>query len=242
MEFDPVIPMALPFSDPNATLDLVGGKGALLAQITQAGLPVPGGFCVTTESYRRFLEENGLQDRMLHAISSASLERMETIAEASSDIERWFADGVMPVEVVRSVRGLYAGLGGETVAVAVRSSASIEDLPGFSSAGQLETFLNVQGETELLEAIKRCWASLWSERAIGYRWKHRIPSDGLGMAVVVQVLVPADASGVLFTADPVTGERNRILIDASWGLGSASTEAKVRSRSIRMDEGAGESQ
>ncbi len=130
-----------------------------------------------------------------------------------------FARHDMPEAVAEEIRLAYAALG-EDVAVAVRSSATAEDLPELSFAGQQDTYLNVRGDT-LLDAVKRCWASLWNSRAVAYRDQHGISHDDVALAVVVQELVEADAAGVLFTADPVTGARGETVINASWGLGEA---------------------
>src|SRR5919202_77533 len=139
---------------------------------------------------------------------------------AEASIQALFAGGALPDEVARAIRQAYTGLG-DGLAVAVRSSATAEDMPELSFAGQHESYLNVRGEAAVLEAIKRCWASLWTARALGYRVRAGIPPEQVSLAVVVQELVPADAAGILFTADPVTGARDRVLINAAWGLGEA---------------------
>src|ERR1700677_2227801 len=126
----------------------------------------------------------------------------------------------MPGPVTDAISGAYASLG-EDAPVAVRSSATVEDLPGMSAAGQHDTYLNIHGEAAVLDAVKRCWASLWSARAIGYRARYGIQPGDVSIAVVVQRLVPAEAAGVMFTIDPVGGAHDRVVISANWGLGES---------------------
>lgn len=174
--------LVLPLDDPAADLATVGGKGASLARLVRAGLPVPPGFHITTSAYRAFAA----------------------------------AGGEMPPEVASAILAAYGG-----GPVAVRSSATAEDLPDLSFAGQHDTFLNITGPDALLDAVTRCWASLGTERAVAYRAHNGVDTDGVALAVVVQDLVPADAAGVLFTANPLTGARDEQVINAAWGLGEA---------------------
>ncbi len=142
----------------------------------------------------------------------------------------------IPVEIADAIGQAYATLGGSDAAVAVRSSATAEDLPGLSFAGQLDSFLNVRGESALIEAVKRCWASLWTARAIEYRARNGMAPQDVSMAVVVQKLVPADAAGILFTADPLTGIFDRVTINAAWGLGEAIVGGQVTPDVIVLDK------
>jgi pyruvate,water dikinase len=217
----------LPLKSPQATIETVGGKGASLSRLLAAGLPVPDGFHVTTAAYRRFIAMNGLQEKVLAAAAKATLDEPEALEDASRQINGFFMQNDIPEDVAEAIRKAYAGLGGGDLHVAVRSSATAEDLPGMSFAGQMETYLNVHGETIVLEMVKRCWTSLWMARAISYRVRNDIPHDDLSMAVVVQKLVPADAAGIMFTANPVTGALDQVVINASWGLGEAIVEGKV---------------
>ncbi|HEX6819963.1 MAG TPA: PEP/pyruvate-binding domain-containing protein [Ktedonobacterales bacterium] len=226
--------LVIPLRDASATLEQVGGKGASLARMVAAGLPVPPGFCVSTAAYRRFVAENGLQPRILAAVASANPDRPATLDAAAGEIGRLFAVSPMPEEIAAAIRRGYANLGAslrgggaDELAVAVRSSATAEDLPELSFAGQQETYLNVRGAHSVLDAVKRCWASLWTARAIGYRARHGIDTNSVSLAVVVQELVPAEASGVLFTANPVTGARDQMVINAAWGLGEAIVGGQV---------------
>jgi len=207
--------------DPQATLEVAGGKGASLARLMAAGLPVPDGFHVTTEAYRQFVEENGLRPHILEALESADPDHPATLEAASLAIRELFHEAEISPPIAGAVARAYAGLPGEAPYVAVRSSATAEDLPGLSFAGQQETYLNVRGIDALTEAVKRCWASLWTARAIGYREQHDVDHGVVSLAVVVQLLVPAEAAGIMFTANPITGARDQATISAAWGLGEA---------------------
>jgi rifampicin phosphotransferase len=235
--------LVLPLEAAEATLERVGGKGASLARLAQAGLPVPPGFHITTAAYRRFVAAHGLQPSILEAAGDASPDDPASLERAATRIQASFDSAAMPDDLAAPIRRAYAELGARGTrpapAVAVRSSATAEDLPELSFAGQQETFLNVRGEADLLEAIKRCWASLWTARAIGYRARHHISSDDVSLAVVVQELVPADAAGVLFTADPVSGARDRVLINAAWGLGEAVVGGLVTPDTLTLDKTTG---
>lgn len=213
-------PLVLAFDDPAADLALTGGKGASLARLARAGLPVPGGFHVTTAAYRDFVSRNGLRDRILRAAE-------ETAERAAKEIGDLFAEHSMPEAVAGAVRSSYAALDAGDAAVAVRSSATAEDLPEASFAGQQDTYLDVRGEGAVLDAVKRCWASLWTARAIEYRARNGVAHEEVALAVVVQLLVPADAAGILFTADPVTGAGDRVVVNAAWGLGEAVVGGRV---------------
>ncbi|WP_167485704.1 PEP/pyruvate-binding domain-containing protein [Nocardia terpenica] len=215
----------LPLTDPAATLEIAGGKGSSLALMAAAGLPVPQGFHVTTAAYRRFVAVGDLHDRIVAVAARAVADAPETWTAAAGEIADLIVGQPIPDDVARQITAAYQRLGGP--AVAVRSSATAEDLPGMSFAGQQETYLNIRGIGEVLDAVRRCWASLWTDRAIGYRARQKISSDEVALAVVVQELVPADVAGVAFTADPVTGARDRVLINAAWGLGEAVVSGQV---------------
>ncbi|WP_188190119.1 PEP/pyruvate-binding domain-containing protein [Nonomuraea sp. SYSU D8015] len=210
----------LPLDDAAADLATVGGKGASLARLTRAGLPVPGGFHVTTEAYLAFVA--AFHDE----IDPGDPERTAAL----------FARHDMPEDLAEEILRAYRALG-DDVAVAVRSSATAEDLPEMSFAGQQDTYLNIRADA-LLDAVKRCWASLWNARAVAYRDQNGVPHDDVALAVVVQELVDADAAGILFTADPVTGARDATVINASWGLGEAVVGGQVTPDTITVS-GAG---
>jgi pyruvate,water dikinase len=214
------VALVLPLGDAAADLATAGGKGASLARMVRAGLPVPGGFCVTTAAYRAFVAGFG------GGIDPGDPGRTAAL----------FAEHALPAGLAEEILAAYAGLG-EDVPVAVRSSATAEDLPGMSFAGQQDSYLNVRGEG-LLEAVRKCWASLWNPRAVAYRDQHGVPHESVALAVVVQELVDADASGVLFTADPVTGSEEETVINASWGLGESVVGGHVIPDTVVVRRGA----
>lgn len=206
----------------DAALGQVGGKALNLAALSVAGLAVPGGFCLTTDAYR-LVVGSALAD-LIVAMRDCR-EPAELAALAARARER-----VLAIEPPRNVRegvvAAYDRLGPET-AVAVRSSATAEDLASASFAGQQDSFLNVVGATGLMTAVRACWASLWSDRAVAYRQANQVSPDGLALAVVVQRMVDASVAGVMFTANPVTGNRRQTVIDASPGLGEAVVSGAV---------------
>ncbi|MFE7129896.1 PEP/pyruvate-binding domain-containing protein [Streptomyces sp. NPDC057638] len=187
---------------------LVGGKAANLGELTRAGLPVPPGFCVTTDAYRAVRVT-----RALPGLTPAAARRA-------------LLDAPVPPRVYEEIVSAYRALG-DGVPVAVRSSATAEDLPSASFAGQQDTYLNVIGADRVVDAVRRCWASLWSDRAVVYRETNGVPQDSVQLAVVIQRMIDPAVSGVLFTADPVTGDRRRTVIDAAPGLGEAVVSGAV---------------
>jgi rifampicin phosphotransferase len=229
----------LPLDDPRATLETVGGKGASLARLVTAGLPVPDGFHIATDAYQHFVAENDLQPAILVELEQVDVNQPATLEAASSSIREFIVKAHTPPDVTGAVAQAYAELAGRDPAVAVRSSATAEDLPEASFAGQQETYLNVKGTTQVLEAVKLCWASLWTERAIAYRARQGVRFEGLSLAVVVQTLVPAEVAGILFTANPVTGSRDQAMISAAWGLGEAVVGGLVTPDAIIVDKDSG---
>jgi len=209
------VPLVMDLDDPRAVTAVVGGKGASLARLARAGFRVPPGFQVTTSAYLDFVDHGELREPVLAAASGAS-----GFDAAAARIRELFGGQPLPAPTAAAIAGAYAALG-DDVPVAVRSSATVEDLPGMSAAGQHDTYLNVHGEAAVLDAVKRCWASLWSARAIGYRARAGVDPGDVSIAVVVQRLVPAEAAGVMFTTDPVSGARDQVVISANWGLGES---------------------
>ncbi|MEQ4519640.1 PEP/pyruvate-binding domain-containing protein [Pseudarthrobacter sp. B907] len=203
----------------------VGGKAANLGELLRAGLPVPAGFCLTTQAYRRATEGAGL-DAVHTSLAAASPEDLPGLAALAAAARRLVLAADVPADVVQAVSEAYAVLGPD-VPVAVRSSATAEDLPFASFAGQQDTFLNVVGIEAVLAAVRECWASLWTDRAVSYRASHGISPAAVSLAVVVQRMVDAATAGVLFTANPVTGRRHEAVIDASPGLGEAVVSGAV---------------
>jgi pyruvate,water dikinase len=204
---------------------LAGGKGANLGELLRARLPVPSGFVVTTAAYRHFVATNSLQPQIERLVQAAPAEDLAALTNAANAIGALFAQAILPPEVATAIREAYATLGEPPVAV--RSSATAEDLPGASFAGQMDTYLNIRGEEALLAAVRRCWASLWTARAISYRARQGIAPAAVSLAVVVQELLAADAAGVLFTANSVNGRRDQMVIDGCWGLGEALVGGQV---------------
>ncbi len=213
--------LTIKLDSPDAALELVGGKGASLARMAKTGLPVPPGFHITTHAYRRFIDENHLVDAILSVASKARADDPASLDTASAQIHSLIIQATIPSDIADSIRQSYVELGSYDPPVAVRSSATAEDLPEMSFAGQQETYLNLRGSNNVLNAVKQCWASLWTARAIGYRIRNKIPPEDVALAVVVQQLIPADVAGILFTANPISGDRNQIVINAAWGLGEA---------------------
>jgi len=200
---------------------LVGGKAANLGELVHAGLPVPDGFVVTVDAYAAAATAIDV-DAQAEALLSPDAGTRDT---AAAGLRAAFERAEIP-DAVRS--GILDGLDrlGEG-AVAVRSSATAEDLPGATFAGQQDTFLGIRGAEEVVDAVRRCWASLWTDRAVAYRARLGVRPERIGIAVVVQRLVPAEVAGVMFTADPVTGERDGFVVDASPGLGEAVVSGEV---------------
>jgi pyruvate,water dikinase len=230
----------LPLNDKNASLENVGGKGNSLARMVNAGLPVPGGYYITTEAYKIFVSENNLKARILEALEITDHSKPDSLEIASQAITRMFTSSPIPDEIANEIVLAYAELPGRYPPVAVRSSATAEDLPEASFAGQQETYLNVCGDEAILEATRKCWASLWTARAIGYRIRHGIRPENIALAVVIQLLIPAEAAGIMFTANPVNGRRDQVVINASWGLGDAVVGGRVTPDTLTCDKISGD--
>ncbi|MEP6649773.1 MAG: PEP/pyruvate-binding domain-containing protein [Lapillicoccus sp.] len=211
------------FFDEPTTLDEAGGKSVNLSRLTRAGFPVPSGFVVTTDAFRAAVDAHGLRDEVDAALGAANPEDAASVDEASRRVRAAFAGPpaatLLTEPVAQALLDAYRQLGGG--AVAVRSSATAEDLPDLSFAGQQDTLLGVTDEDALLAAVVECWSSLWTARAIMYRRRAGIPEEAAALAVAVQRMVPAETSGVLFTANPLTGHRGQMAIDATFGLGEA---------------------
>ena len=235
MNPQPRAPLVLALNDVSATLPLVGGKGASLARMARVGFPVPPGFLITTEAYRAFIDANALQTPIVALAKDATRSTEDT----SKEIRELFGPVSIPPDVLQEIQRAYAELtaaSADRSPLAVRSTATAEDLPGASFAGQHDSFLNVRGEQALLDAVKRCWSSLWTARALEYRARQGLEPSTVWMAVVVQQMVAAEAAGVLFTANPMTGARDEIVLDASWGLGEAIVGGSVTPDHIVADK------
>ena len=230
----PAPALVLPLATARDAHELVGGKGRSLARLANGGFDVPGGFHVTTAGYDEFVAHHGLQQRIDALARPALRNGNVSFEQASADIQALFAERETPSDLAAAIRAGYDALP-DAPAVAVRSSATAEDLPDLSFAGQQETVLNVTGASAVVAAVKRCWASLWTPQALGYRHRNGIEHGAVGMAVVVQRMVPAEVSGILFTANPTTGERGEMVVNASFGLGEAVVGGQVTPDTVIVD-------
>ena len=217
-------------------LKTVGGKAASLGEMTSAGLPVPPAFVVTADTYRSFIEATGIDDELFELVDIET-EDSAALAEAADEAQKLIRETPMPEGLHEEILGAYGELGDE-VPVAVRSSATAEDLPDASFAGQQETFLNVTGE-DLVDKVRECWASLFTQRALYYRQEQGFAEEVVDIAVVVQQMVDADKSGVMFTSHPSTGAPV-VTIEAAWGLGEAVVSGAVTPDNYVVDRNTGE--
>ncbi|MET7897664.1 rifamycin-inactivating phosphotransferase [Streptomyces mirabilis] len=216
---------------------VVGGKGAHLGGLSRIeGIRVPGGFCVTTDAFRRIMAEAPSLDDRLDQLSRLNPDDREAIRTLSAEIRRTIEGIAVPGDLAAAIIRALARLG-EQASCAVRSSATAEDLPTASFAGQQDTYLNVVGPTAILQHVSRCWASLFTERAVTYRQRNGIDHRTVHMAVVVQRMVFPHAAGILFTADPVTGNRKVATVDAGFGLGEALVSGLVNPDVFKVRHG-----
>ncbi len=216
-------------------LDDVGGKGASLGEMTAAGLPVPPAFVVTAGTYRSFIQETGIDEELFDAVD-VDADDSKALAEAAETAQTLIRETPVPEEVQAEIMAAYGEL--DDSPVAVRSSATAEDLPDASFAGQQETYLNVTGD-DLLNRVRDCWASLFTQRALYYRQEQGFEHDLVDIAVVVQEMVDADKSGVLFTSHPSTGAA-AVTIEAAWGLGEAVVSGAVTPDNYVIDRATGD--
>ncbi len=198
-------------------IQLVGGKGANLGELTQAGIPVPPGFIVTSDAYFDFIKSTKISEFITHYLKYLDVNDSVALQETAALIKNRIMETALPEYVVNEIKDAYKKLG-DTL-VAVRSSATAEDLPDASFAGQQRTFLNVQGEADVIKAVQGCWASLFEPRAIFYRAENRFDDLKVGIAVPVQQMVQSEISGVMFTVEPLSSDSSKILIEAIYGLG-----------------------
>jgi pyruvate,water dikinase len=222
---------------------IAGGKGANLGELTQAGIPVPPGFVITSRTYQQFIKETGIFDDIMDILDATDINNNPELQKASKDIKKIINGTEIPddikILVIEAYNALCHRIGKENALVAVRSSATAEDLPEASFAGQQETYLNVQGEDDLINYVRKCWASLFEARAIFYREENNFEHSKVYIAVVVQEMVEAEKAGVMFTVHPSTGEE-KILIEAAWGLGEAVVSGTVTPDTIWVDKANGQ--
>lgn len=215
----------------DVSLALVGGKGLCLAKLATNKFAVPPGYIVTTAAYKIFVEANGIKETIQNLVGQAL--GTQATEKAAMEIQSLFDSSAMPAQIAEAITRAYVDLG--EPAVAVRSSATAEDLPGLSFAGQQDTYLNIRGDVALLQAVRNCWASLWSSRAIAYRLQMEVEQRVVAMGVVIQTMVEAEVSGIAFTANPATGERSEIVINAGYGLGEAIVSGKITPDTYVLD-------
>ncbi|MFK4296029.1 phosphohistidine swiveling domain-containing protein [Arthrobacter sp. GAS37] len=235
---------------------VAGGKGVGLGNLVRAGLPVPPGFVLTTGAYEAFVEANGIQARIQELAALHSEATPQDYEDASAAIRALFTGGTMPAAIAYELAAAYEGLRADDdraddvdarddvdrddgVPVAVRSSATAEDLASASFAGQQETYLNVRGAEALDAAVIDCWSSLWTARAMAYRDREGIAPGDVRLAVAVQRMVEAEAAGVMFTANPANGRRDQIVISAAWGLGESVVSGTVTTDDLVVEAGTG---
>ena len=228
------------FEDLNKSdIAIAGGKGANLGELTQAGIPVPPGFVVTAETYQKFMEDTGINDKVLDILDKIDINDTKALQAAAEEIKSIIIETPIPDDMIMFIKEAYNQLcqrvGEDDTDVAIRSSATAEDLPEASFAGQQDTFLHVSGDEEVIEYVRKCWASLFEARAIFYREENDFEHSKVLIAVVVQKMAIADKAGVMFTVNPSTGEEIA-LIEGSWGLGEAVVSGDVTPDNYQVDK------
>jgi pyruvate,water dikinase len=221
-------------------IPLVGGKGANLGEMTRHGVAVPPGFCVTAEAYREFVSSAGIGDRIREIIGSINYDDADDLNCKCGDIRRLFLETPIPEAIRSDIETAYRELcrraSVDNMRVAVRSSATAEDLPDASFAGQQDTYLHIRGAEHVTNHVRRCWSSLWTGRATYYRQKQGYNHFDVSLSAVVQKMVNSGKSGVMFTANPITNDRNQIMINSSWGLGEAVVAGIVTPDEFTIDK------
>lgn len=216
-------------------VEKVGGKGANLGEMTQAGFPVPGGFVVTSSAYKHMIEVNELEDKIKAVLKDLNVEDADALNRASSRVQKIIESSPFPKDIEDQVYKAYDKLGKDPW-VAVRSSATAEDLPQASFAGQQETYLNVRGDASVIVHIRKAWASLFEPRAIYYRVQQGFDHFKVALAVPVQKMVQSDVSGIMFSINPVTNDKSKIVIEAIWGLGENIVQGTVTPDHYEVDK------
>ena len=222
----------VPFEECDAGgIRLVGGKCASLGELMRAGLDVPAGFAVTTDAHRLFLETGDLRAREDELLGRVDYEHVSAVNEASRELRALVESAPVPDEVVADVKAAYRALARRAsrdgLPVAVRSSATAEDMAAASFAGQLQTYLWISGENPVVEHLRLCWSGFFTPEAISYRKRMEIPPEAALMSVAIQQMVDARSAGVMFTLNPVNGDRSKIMIESTWGLGEAVVAGEV---------------
>ncbi|OGQ02340.1 MAG: hypothetical protein A3D19_05540 [Deltaproteobacteria bacterium RIFCSPHIGHO2_02_FULL_38_15] len=205
-------------------ISLAGGKGASLGEMTKAGIPIPSGFVILSNAFEKFLEETDLNVEIDAILGSVNHKEIHTVEHASEKIEALILGAVMPKDIKDEVQKFFKNL--DSQYVAVRSSATAEDSASAAWAGQLESYLNTT-EKNLLENVKKCWASLFTPRSIFYRFEKDLHKQKISVAVVVQMMIESEKSGIAFSVHPVTQDRNQVIIEAGFGLGEAIVSGQI---------------
>lgn len=214
-------------------VDLAGGKGASLGEMTKAGIPVPPGFVVLAGAFDRFLEETDLNVEIDATIKNLKHDDINSVEKASLKIRDMIRDAKMPDDIAKEIKAEFKKLNAQYVAV--RSSATAEDSSVASWAGELESYLNTT-ESDLLDKVKTCWSSLFTPRAIFYRFEKKLQDTKVSVAVVVQKMIQSEVSGITFTVHPVTEEKHQMVIEAGWGLGEAIVSGMVTPDAYVVDK------
>jgi pyruvate,water dikinase len=226
------------------SLPLVGGKNASLGELINAGIRVPPGFAVTTDSYSLFMEKAGISDTIFSLLADLDPDNMKALNQAAEQIQQMIKTAGIPGAVQKAIGEGYAGLcekcGVDALPVAVRSSATAEDLPTASFAGQQDTYLWIISADRVIESVRKCWASLYTPRAISYRVKNDFPHEKVLISVGVQKMVNSRAAGVMFTLNPTDGDISKVVLEGSWGLGETVVSGSVNPDKFVVDKVMGE--
>lgn len=239
MNEGPSSPYIAPLDTRFPDIEIVGGKGRSLAVLARNGFRVPPGFHLTTVAYRRTIQENALHQQILQLARPEFRKGVVSFERASIQIGELFSRIEIPEEIEQDILLAYKKTFGSHSAVAIRSSANAEDLPDLSFAGQQETFLNVKGAADVLDGVQKCWSSLWTPQALNYRHQNGIDQSRVAMSIVVQQMVSSDVAGIVFTANPATGERSEIVVNSSYGLGEAVVGGQVTPDMFIIDRNSG---
>ncbi|MHC4545309.1 MAG: PEP/pyruvate-binding domain-containing protein [Planctomycetota bacterium] len=222
------------------SIPIVGGKNASLGEMIKADIRVPPGFAVTTDGYLLFITEAGIKDKILDIVSDLNPEDVAALNQASADVQELIKKTAIPEVVKKAITDGYARLcekcAVESVPVAVRSSATAEDLPIASFAGQQDTYLWIQEANQVIAKVQDCWASLYTARAIAYRNKNDFPHEKVLISVGVQKMVNSKAAGVMFTINPTNGDISKVVIEGSWGLGETVVSGSVNPDKFVVDK------
>jgi pyruvate,water dikinase len=222
------------------SLPLVGGKNASLGEMIKAGVSVPPGFAVTTESYLSFITDGAIKDEIYHILSGLNVDDVESLNRASAEVQKLIKGASMSDGIRQAIEAAYHQLctkcAVDRVPAAVRSSATAEDLPTASFAGQQDTYLWIAGTEDIIRSVQKCWASLFTPRAVSYRVKNDFPHEKVLISVGVQKMVNSKAAGVMFTINPTDGDPSKVVIEGSWGLGETVVSGSVNPDKFVVDK------